>query len=581
MPTVAELIVAHLKESGVRRVFGLPGDSLNGFTDALRKDGGIEWLHVRHEEVAAFAAGAAAATTGELAVCATSCGPGNTHLVNGLFDAARNRVPVLAIASHIPSPEIGTQYFQETHPQELFRECSVYCELVSTPKQMPHIIQIAMRTAISRQGVAVLVIPGDVLLASVDEAQAKVTPVRPVATVSRPTDRELAAAAAVLNAKRKVTIFAGAGCAGAHEQLMETARRLQAPVATTLRGREHVEYDSPYDVGLSGLLGYESGYRALESCDALLMVGIDFPYREFLPKHVPVIQIDVRGEQIGRRVGVEHPLVGTAKDTLEALNPLLEEKEAGRHNHLGEMRKHYAHARKELDKLADADHNRTPIHPQYVARQIDELASEDAIFVADVGSLVIWSARYLRMNGRRRLIGSFNHGSMANALPQAIGAQAEWPNRQVVTLSGDGGISMLLGDLITLRQHDLPVKVVVFHNDALAFVELEMMSAGIPTFGTDLDNPDFAEVARAIGIHGARVERPEELGPALRAAFEHDGPALIDVVTQRQELSIPPKVSFDQVKGFSLFAERMVFSGQGDRLVSLARENVRQVGQVR
>jgi pyruvate dehydrogenase (quinone) len=572
--TVADLIVAHLKAGGVRRVYGLPGDSLNGFTDALRRDGDIQWLHVRHEEAAAFAATAEATLTGELAVCAASCGPGNTHLVNGLFDASRSRVPVLVIAAQIPRAEIGSGYFQETHPQELFRECSVYTELVSTAAQMPRLVRIAMRTAVSRRGVAVLVVPGDVLLEAAATREA-VSAIRRTVTVSRPVDAELAAAAALLNASERVTILAGAGCAGGHGELLEAARVLQAPIVHTLRGKEHVEYDNPFDVGLTGLLGFASGYRAMESCDALLVLGADFPYRDFYPSDVPVVQVDVRGEQIGRRVPVEYPLVGTVKDTLAALLPLLKAKEPSDRNHLGRMRGHYVHTRRDLDKLARADHNRTPLHPQYVTQAVSEAASEDAVFIPDVGSPIIWSARYLAMNGRRRLIGSFIHGSMANAMPQAIGAQAAFPGRQVIALSGDGGIAMLLGDLITLRQHRLPVKVVVFNNSALAFVELEMMSAGVPKWGTDLDNPDFAEVARSVGLYGVRVERPDELGPALRAAFDHDGPALVDVRTRRAELSVPPHVTFGELKGVSLFAGRTILSGRGDELVDLARDNLR------
>jgi pyruvate dehydrogenase (quinone) len=572
--TVADTVVAHLRAGGVRRVYGLPGDSLNGFTDALRRDGAIQWLHVRHEEAAAFAATAEATLTGELAVCAASCGPGNTHLVNGLFDASRSRVPVLTIAAQIPSHEIGSGYFQETHPQELFRECSVYTELISTAAQLPRVLRIAMRTAVSRQGVAVLVVPGDILLET-DRNNEQVSSIRPTATVSRPVDDELAAAAALLNASERVTILAGAGCAGAHAELTGAARVLQAPIVHTLRGKEHVEYDNPFDVGLTGLLGFASGYRAMESCDALLILGADFPYRDFYPSDVPVVQVDVRGEQIGRRLPVEYPLVGTVRDTLAALVPLLKAKEAGDRNHLGRMRQHYVRTRRDLDKLARADHNRTPLHPQFVAQAVSEAASGDAVFIPDVGSPIIWSARYLAMNGRRRLIGSFIHGSMANAMPQAMGAQAAFPGRQVIALSGDGGISMLLGDLITLRQHGLPVKVVVFDNSALAFVELEMMSAGIPKWGTDLNNPDFAEVARSVGLYGVRVERPDELRPALQTAFEHDGPALVNVLTRRQELSVPPHVTFSEMKGVSLFAGRTILSGGGDELVELARENLR------
>ena len=574
MTTVADTIVDHLKAAGVSRVYGLPGDSLNGFTDALRRDGAIQWLHVRHEEAAAFAAAAEATLTGQLAVCAASCGPGNTHLVNGLFDANRSRVPVLAIAAQIPRAEIGSGYFQETHPQELFRECSVYCELVSTAAQLPRVLRIAMRTAVSREGVAVLVVPGDVLREAAANAE-PASAVRRTGTVARPVDDELAAAAGLLNAAERVTILAGAGCAGAHAELMAAARVLQAPVVHTLRGKEHVEYDNPFDVGITGLLGFASGYRAMESCDALLVLGADFPYRDFYPDGVPVVQVDVRGEQIGRRVPVEYPLVGTVRDTLAALVPLLKAKDASDRNHLGRMREHYTSTRRDLDKLARADHDRSPLHPQYVAQAVSEAASDDAVFIPDVGSPIIWSARYLAMNGRRRLIGSFIHGSMANAMPQAIGAQAASPGRQVIALSGDGGIAMLLGDLITLRQHRLPVKVVVFNNSALAFVELEMMSAGVPKWGTDLDNPDFAEVARSVGLFGARVERPGELRPALEAAFAHDGPALVDVLTRRQELSVPPHVTFSELKGVSLFAGRTILSGRGDELVELARENLR------
>ena len=494
--SVADVMVATLKASGVRRVYGIPGDSLNGFTDAMRRAGGIAWQHVRHEEAAAFAAAAEAALTGELAVCAASCGPGNLHLINGLFDANRSRVPVLAIAAQIPEDEIGSEYFQETHPQNLFRECSVYCELVSEPEQMPRVLEIAMRTALARGGVGVVVIPGGVFFADVPSG-AKAVPVRAAASVIRPDDSSLAAAAEVLNSAQRVTILAGAGCAGAHQQLIDLAGALQAPVVHAFRGKEFIEYDNRFDVGMTGLIGFSSGYRAMEHCDALLMLGTDFPYRPFYPGGVPVVQVDVRGEQIGRRVPVDVPLVGTVKDTIDALLPLITVKTDSAH--LDRMTAHYRRARARLDRLAESHRGRSPLHPQSVATAIDRLAADDAVFTADVGTPCIWAARYLRMNGRRRLIGSFNHGSMANALPQAIGAQASQPGRQVVALSGDGGVAMLLGELITLRQLHLPVKVVVFNNGALSFVELEMKAAGIVTYGTDLDNPDFAAIAQAAG----------------------------------------------------------------------------------
>jgi pyruvate dehydrogenase (quinone) len=572
--TVADLVVETLVTSGVQRVYGLPGDSLNGFTDAIRREDEIEWAHVRHEEAAAFAAGGEAAITGELAVCAASAGPGNLHLINGLFDANRSRVPVLAIAAHIPREEIGRGYFQETHPQELFRECSVYCELISVAEQLPGVLEIAMRAALERRGVSVIVVPGEVFLEKVS-GRTRVHPIRATKSLIRPSDDALDAAAKALDASKQTTILAGAGCQGAHDEVVELARVLQAPIVHALRGKEYIEYDNPFDVGMTGLLGFPSGYRAMEHCDTLLILGSGFPYRDFYPDDVTVIQVDVRGEQIGRRVPVDIPLVGTVKDTADSLLPRLSD---GRDSaHLDRMTAHYKRARKRLDALERERHDRGPLHPQSVAAALDKIAADDAIFLADVGTPTIWVARHLHMNGRRRLLGSFAHGSMANALPQAIGAQACQPERQVITLSGDGGVAMLLGELITLRQQHLPVKVVVFNNGALSFVELEMKAAGIVTFATDLDNPSFAEVARAVGLHGVRVEKPSELESGLRDALAHTGPALIEVMTERQELSIPPNVTLDQIRGFTLYAARSIFSGKGDEVVQLAKTNLRQL----
>jgi pyruvate dehydrogenase (quinone) len=571
--TVADVMVATLKASGVRRVYGIPGDSLNGFMDALRRDGAIAWEHVRHEEAAGFAAAAEAALTGELAVCAGSCGPGNLHLINGLFDANRSQVPVLAIAAQIPEGEIGGNYFQETHPQDLFRECSVYCELVSIPGQLPRLLQIAMRAAVQRRGVAVVVVPGDLFPA--DAPHTEVTPIRTAYSMIRPDDAALAATADVLNAAGAVTILAGAGCAGAHDQLMALAGALKAPIVHAFRGKDVIEYDNPYDVGMTGLIGFSSGYRAMEHCDALLMLGTDFPYRDFLPAGVPVIQVDVRGEQIGHRIPVQVPLVGTVGATIDALLPLITvEADTA---HLDRMTAHYRRSRARLDKLARDRRNDSPLHPQYVTAAIDKLAAADAIFTFDVGTPSIWAARYLRMNGTRRLIGSYNHGSMANALPHAIGAQASHPGRQVVALSGDGGLAMLLGELLTLRQMRLPVKIVVFDNGALSFVELEMKAAGIVTYGTDLDNPDFAAIARASGLFGVRVDKAGELEDALQEAFAHDGPALVDVRTARQELSLPPKLTYGQLKGFTLYATRTILSGGGEELIELTKTNLREL----
>jgi pyruvate dehydrogenase (quinone) len=571
--TIAEVMVESLKNAGVKRIYGLPGDSLNGFTDAIRRDGTLEWVHVRNEEVAAFAAGSDAHLTGSLAVCAASCGPGNLHLINGLFDCHRSRVPVLAIAAHIPSSEIGSNYFQETHPQNLFKECSDYCEMVGIPEQMPRVLEIAMRTAINMSGVAVIVLPGDVLLHNASDDHC-VLPMKVAKPMIRPNDEELREAAAILNAGKKITILGGAGCKDSHAELIAVADTLKSPIVHALRGKEYITYDNPFDVGLTGLIGFSSGYYAMEDCDVLLMLGTDFPYTQFFPKNAKVIQIDIRGNQIGRRTKVDLGLIGSIKDTLSALLPLLEAKTD--RTHLDAKVKDYKKVREGLEELARADENKTPIHPQYVARLVDELAADDAIFTCDVGTPTVWAARYLTMNGSRRLLGSFSHGSMACAVPQAIGAQSAFPGRQVVTLSGDGGLAMMLGDLLTLRQLKLPVKMVVFNNGALAFVELEMKAAGIVTYATDLDNPSFAALANSIGIHGVRVEQPNGLESALRTAFATPGPALIEVMVNRLELSMPPHISLDQMKGFSLYMARSVFSGRGDEIVELAKTNVIQ-----
>src|SRR4029077_10794241 len=535
--TVADLLVDTLVARGVARMYGVSGDSLNGITDSIRRHDQIRWVHVRHEETAAFAAGAEAHLTGRLAVCAGSCGPGNLHLINGLYDCHRSRVPVLAIAAQIPSNEIGSGYFQETHPEHVFAQCSHYCELVSQPEQMPRVLEIAMQTALARRGVSVIAIPGDVALRDAVEQGPRLHFPEPKPNV-RPSDDEIAALAKILNQSKKITIFGGAGCAGAHAELIEFAGKLKAPIVHAMRGKEFIEYDNPFDVGMTGLLGFSSGYHAMMNCDLLLMIGTDFPYQQFFPPEATVVQIDLRGEQLGRRTKVDHGFVGDTKTTLRALLPKLEQSK--NNENLKSSLEHYQKARKGLDELATGEGNRKPIHPQYVVRVLDELAAKDAIFLCDVGTPTIWAARYLTMNGQRRLLGSFNHGSMANALPQAIGAQISHPGRQVVSLSGDGGFAMLMGDLLSLRQLQLPVKVVVFKNEALAFVELEMKATGFLDFGTDLHNPDFAKMAEAGGILGWPADTPDQVRPMLTQAIQHNGPALIDVAVSRQELSMPP-----------------------------------------
>ena len=570
---VADLIAETLVQAGVERVFGVVGDSLNGITDALRKRKTIDWIHVRHEEVAAFAAAGEAQITGKLAVCAGSCGPGNLHLINGLFDAHRSRTPVLAIAAQIPSGEIGGGYFQETHPQELFRECSHYCELVSDPAQLPYVLENAIRAAVGRRGVAVLVIPGDVALRpSPRRGIAPNAGLLPVAPIVRPAEPELTALADLLNGASRITLFCGRGCSGAHGRLMQLAETLKSPIVHALGGKEHVEYDNPYDVGMTGFIGFSSGYAAMHACDVLLMLGTDFPYKQFLPTDSRIAQVDIRPENLGRRCKLDLGLVGDVDATIEALLPKLVAKTDK--THLDASLAHYRKARAGLDELARGTAGRKPIHPQYLARVLSETAADDAVFTADVGTPTIWAARYLAMNGRRRLIGSWVHGSMANAMAQAIGIQAAQPRRQVISMSGDGGFAMLMGDLITLTQMKLPVKVAIFNNGVLGFVALEMKASGFIETGVDLQNPDFAAMARAMGIHAVRVEDPGDLENAVREVFDHDGPAVLDVVTATQELSMPPTIAVEQVKGFSLWVLKAVMSGRGDEVLDLAKTNL-------
>ena len=570
--TVADQFAETLAVAGVRRIYGIVGDSLNGLTDAIRRQGRIEWIHVRHEEVAAFAAGAEAHLTEALAVCAGSCGPGNLHLINGLFDCHRSRLPVLAIAAHIPSAEIGSGYFQETHPESLFQECSHYCELVSSARQMPRAVEIAIREAVGKRGVSVIVLPGDVALQAAEPAPAPraLIPARP--TVA-PQAAELNALAAFLNGAPRVSVLCGSGCAGAHDQLLALGETLKSPMVHALKGKEHVEWDNPYDVGMTGLIGFSSGYYAMNDCDALLMLGTDFPYRQFYPQGgAGIAQVDIRPEQLGKRAPIQIGVVGEVAATLDALLPLLRQKTDS--SHLNQARAHHRRARAELDELAKGSARKGLVHPQQIAKALSDLAAEDAVFTCDVGLPTVWAARYLAMNGKRRLIGSFWHGSMANALAQAIGAQSACPGRQVISLSGDGGFTMLMGDFLSLVQLGLPVKVVVFNNGALGFIELEQKSTGFLDFGTAFKNPNFAAMAEAVGVRGIRIEDSAEVEPGLRAALEHPGPVLVDAVVNRQELAIPPKVTTEMAKGFTLYMVKAVMNGRTDEILDLAASNL-------
>lgn len=573
--SVAEQLVHQLVAAGVRRIYGIVGDSLNPVVDAVRRTEGIDWVGVRHEEVAAFAAAAEATITGELAVCAGSCGPGNLHLINGLYDANRSRVPVLAIASHIPSNQIGTQFFQETHPDRLFNECSVFSEMISTPAQMPRVANTAIEHARGVPGVAVLTLPGDVADEPVREDVPTIC-VRsdPPRAVPHPDD--VAALAAAINDAKKVTLFVGAGARGAHDEVLALADAAAAPVGHTLRGKEIIQHDNPFDVGMSGLLGYGACFEAMNEADLLVLVGTDFPYDQFLPADVRTAQIDIDPAHLGRRTRLDVGVVGDVRETVTALLPLMDRKRNRRF--LGAMLKRQAKLMSTVvGAYARKAEQTTPIHPEYAAVQLDEAAADDAVFTVDTGMCNVWAARYLTPNGRRRVIGSFLHGSMANAMPHAIGAALADPGRQVVAMCGDGGLSMLLGDLLTIVHQDLPVKVVVFNNASLGMVRLEMLVEGLPAAFTDSPPVDFAAIGTAMGISSTRVEHPTELRAALDAAFAHPGPALVDVVTDPNALSIPPSITGKQVKGFATAMTKEVLGGGAAEVMSMARSNLRNI----
>jgi pyruvate dehydrogenase (quinone) len=571
MANMAEVIVDTLEHVGVKHIYGIVGDSLNGLTNVLQKRKTIEWVHVRHEEAAAFAAGAEAQLTGELTVCAGSCGPGNLHLINGLYDAHRSGAPVLAIAAQIPSPEVGGDYFQETHPEHLFKECSCFCAVVESAEQMPRLLNIAIQTAKAKSGVAVLIISGDVAMQQVQVGASpqNVSFLRPEVIPPLPVLKDIAAR---LNAAKKITVFCGIGAADAHQSLMKICYLLQSPVVHTLRGKPFIEYDNPYDVGMTGFIGFTSGYHAMEACDTLLLLGTSFPYRQFYPSKAQIIQIDLHGEQLGKRVDLALGAVGDVNATLSALLPLLDAKKDSAH--LQKAQEHYQAARKKLDALAVKTADNAPLHPQYLARCIDQAATDDTVFTVDVGTPTVWAARYLTMNGKRRLLGSFNHGSMANALSQAIGVQTAFPKRQVVAMCGDGGFAMLMGEVLTLVQQKLPIKIVIFNNGTLGFVEMEMHAGGMLDYGTSLINPNFAAMAEAIGIKGIRVESASNLPAALDDAFAHKGPVIVDVMVNRDELIMPPTIELAQIKGFSLYVMKAILNGQGSAILDMMKTNL-------
>nr|WP_120491055.1 pyruvate dehydrogenase [Corynebacterium lactis] len=572
--TYAEQLVETLERQGVKRIFGLVGDSLNPIVDAVRQSN-IEWVHVRNEEAAAFAAGAESLVTGELAVCAASCGPGNTHLVQGLYDSHRNGAKVLALASHIPSRQIGSKYFQETHPEALFAECSGYCEMVNSAEQGGVILHHAIQSTMSGHGVSVLVLPGDITTHEVENDDYVTSTISRGRPVVYPDAAEAAALADAINAAKTVTLFCGAGVKDAREQVLALAEKIKAPVGHALGGKMYIQYDNPFDVGMSGLLGYGACHDASNDADLLILLGTDFPYNDFLPKN-NVAQVDIDGRAIGRRTTVKYPVVGDVAATIETILPHVEEK-TDRKFLDKQLRNHERLLSHVIEAYTHNVEKMKPIHPEYVADLIDQYAADDAVFTVDTGMCNVWAARYITPNGKREQIGSFRHGTMANALSQAIGAQAADRGRQVITFNGDGGMSMLLGELITVKQHNLPVKMFVFNNSSLGMVKLEMLVQGLPEHETDHDQVNYAEIAEAIGIKHFRIEDPKDASRIIQEALAYDGPVLVDMVTDPNALSIPANITWEMLMGFSKAATRTVFGGGVGQMINMARSNLRNI----
>ena len=575
--TVAEILVDQMVEVGIRKVYGIVGDSANPIVDALRRhESDIEFVHVRNEEAGAFAAGADAQVSGRPTAVLGSSGPGSLHLVNGLYDCQRNAAPVFAIATHIPSTEIGSGYFQETNPEAIFSGCTNYVALISTAGQMPRVSELALQAAILERGVGMVILPGDIAAQTVE------TPMlgHPVLTdrpVIRPSDEALEKAVQLIAGAKKIAIHGGEGTRNARDEVLRLSETLQAPISFAYRGKDVLEADNPSGVGMTGLLGWGGATEALAECDLLLMLGTDFPYHAFLPSGKTIIQVDDKPLHLGRRAAVDLGLVGDVGETLRALIPLLEKRTDS--HFLDAVVKHHHAMVKGIQTYVEHEGHGEGLRPEMVATALSDLAEDDAVFTVDTGMCNVWGARYLQMKPGRRILASFSHGSMANALPQALGAKVGSPDRQVVALCGDGGLSMLMGELLTAAGLDIPVKLMVFNNSTLGMVRAEMMVVGYQPWGTDVKNPDFGAVAIAIGLHGERVENAADIRPAIERAFAHPGPALIDFVTDPRALAVPPHTTIEEVKGFALTTGKLVFGGDFAEAWGQAKSNIRDVGQ--
>ena len=556
--TVSDQLVTMLVQAGVKRIYAVTGDSLNFVNDAIRRSGKIEWIHVRNEETGAFAAGAEAQLNG-IACCAGSSGPGHVHLLNGLYDAHKSSASVIAIASTCHSTEFGTDSFQETNTIKLFDDCSCYNQLAVTPLQFSRMFQATIQHAIHKKGVAVIGLPGDLTDMPAEQSPASMQ-VYHSSPIIRPSDHELQKLAEVLNSDSSITIFCGIGACEAHDEVVALSKLLHAPVGYSFKGKMSIQYDNPNEIGMTGLLGLPSAFQSMHESDVILLLGTDFPYTDFMPVENKIIQIDTAPEKLGRRAKLDMGLCGNIKDTLKALLPLIQQQSDD--TFLKKQLEVYAEVKEHLKIYVEDSGKENLIHPEYVASRIDALSDTNAIYTVDTGMTCVWAARYLNATGKRTLLGSFNHGSMANAMPQAIGAALACPDRQVIAMCGDGGISMMLGDIMTIVQYKLPIKLIVFNNHSLGMVKLEMEVSGLPDWQTDMLNPDFTKIAEAMGMRAITVADPSKVDEALIEAFSFKGPMLLNVITDPNALAMPPKITFEQMKGMATSMGKLMLSGK-------------------
>ena len=574
--SVADQLVEMLVNAGIKRIYAVTGDSLNNVNDAVRREGSIQWIHVRHEEAGAYAAGAEAQLNG-LACCAGSSGPGHVHLINGLYDAHRSGASVIAIASTVPSFEFGTEYFQETNTIKLFDDCSYYNQIATTPKQLPRMMQAALQAAIHQKGVAVVGLPGDLTGQDAEEVTTSMQVFKNMPEI-KPIASDLNELAALIDQHDKITIFCGIGAADVHDEVVELSQKINAPVGYSFRGKMEIQYNNPNEIGMTGLLGLPAAYHSMHESSLLILLGTDFPYTPFMPTNCKIVQVDIKPERIGRRAKVDIGLFGSVKDTVTALLPLIAQKKDD--SFLKAQLKVYDDVKEKMQTYVDDKGSKEAIHPEYAVSVINELATDDAIFTVDTGMSCVWGARYIQATGKRKMLGSFNHGSMANAMPQAIGAALACPGRQVIAFCGDGGLSMLLGDLATITQYNLPIKIIVFNNRSLGMVKLEMEVAGLPDWQTDMHNPDFGLVAQAMGIKGITVKDPDDVKQALQEAFMYKGPALVNVFTDPNALAMPPKIEFEQVKGMALSMTKLVLNGRMEEVLDTVKANYKHLKDV-